>query len=60
MKNPNLYLPGFYFPSLPRRPRATRQKTHDQLTEVRRKPISQLAQRFTDFIPDQIQPDRSI
>lgn len=60
MKNPNLYLPGFHLATLRRRPRSARQKLTDQLAEIRRKSISQLARCFIDFIPAQIlQPHQS-
>ena len=60
MKNPNLYLPGFHLATLRRRPRSASQKLADQLVEIRRKSISQLAKCFTDFIPAQtLQPHQS-
>jgi len=60
MKNPNLYLPGFHLATLRRRPRSARQKLADQLAEIRRKSIGQLAKSFIDFIPAQsLQPLRS-
>ena len=54
MRNPNLFLPGFHLATLRRKPRPERQKLADQLTEIRRKTISQLSTCFTHFIPTQI------
>jgi hypothetical protein len=60
MRNPNLFLPGFHLATLRRKPRSERQKLADQLAEIRRKSISQLAKCFTDFIPAQtLQPHQS-
>lgn len=60
MKNPNLFLPGFHLATLRRKPRSERQKLADQLAEIQRKSISQLAKCFTDFIPAQtLQPHQS-
>jgi hypothetical protein len=60
MKNPNLYLPGFHLATLRRKPRSAHQKLTDQLAEIRRKSISQLAKCFTDFIPMQtLQPHQT-
>lgn len=60
MKNPNLYLPGFHLATLRRKPRSASQKLADQLAEIRRKSIGQLANCFTGFIPTQIlQPHTS-
>ena len=60
MKNTNLYLPGFHLATLRRKPRSERQKFTDQLAEIRRKSISQLASSFTGFIPGEIlQPHQS-
>ena len=60
MKNPNLYLPGFHLATLRRRPRSASQKLADQLADIRRKSISQLATCFTGFIPDQtLRPHQS-
>ncbi|MFT5114160.1 MAG: ABC-type transport system involved in cytochrome bd biosynthesis fused ATPase/permease subunit [Parasphingorhabdus sp.] len=53
MKNPNLFLPGFYLATLRRRPRSEEQKYADHLAEIRRKSISQLAKYFNQFIPTQ-------
>lgn len=53
MKNATLYLPGFHLATLRRKPRSARQKLADQLAEIRRKSISQLAVCFTHFIPAQ-------
>ena len=60
MKNPNLYLPGFHLATLRRSPRSASQKLSDQLAEIRRKSISQLATCFAGFIPDQtLRPHQS-
>lgn len=60
MKNATLYLPGFHLATLRRKPRSASQKLADQLAEIRRKSISQLAVCFTHFIPDQVlKPHRS-
>jgi hypothetical protein len=59
-KNCTLYLPGFHLATLRRRPRSARQILADQLTEIRRKSISQLTACFTNFIPAQVlQPHQS-
>jgi hypothetical protein len=60
MKNPNLFLPGFHLATLRRKPRSANQKLVDQLANIRRKSISQLAKCFTDFIPAvTLQPHQS-
>jgi len=60
MINPNLFLPGFHLATLRRKPRPERQRLADQLTDIRRKTISQLSTCFTHFIPTQIlQPHSS-
>jgi hypothetical protein len=60
MKNATLYLPGFHLATLRRKPRSAGQKLVDQLAEIRRKSISQLAVCFTHFIPGQaLKPHRS-
>ena len=60
MKNPNLYLPGFHLATLRRKPRSARQKLADQLAEIRRKSIGQLAGCFADFIPGEtLQPSQT-
>ncbi len=60
MKNATLYLPGFHLATLRRKPRSAGQKLVDQLAEIRRKSISQLAVCFTHFIPGQVlKPHRS-
>jgi hypothetical protein len=60
MKNPNLFLPGFHLSTLRRKPRSERQKRAEQLTEIRRKTISQLSTCFIHFIPTQtLQPHSS-
>ena len=60
MKNVSLYLPGFHLATLRRKPRSASQKLADQLAEIRRKSLSQLAACFAHFIPDQVlKPHRS-
>jgi hypothetical protein len=60
MKNATLFLPGFHLATLRRKPRSAGQKLADQLAEIRRKSISQLAACFAHFIPDQaLRPHRS-
>ena len=51
MGNSTLCLPGFHILTLRRKPRSTRQKLADEMVQVRRRSISQLADCFGCFIP---------
>ena len=60
MQNPNLFLPGFHLATLRRKPRSASQKLADNLADIKKKSIGQLAQCFIDFIPKQVlEPHRS-
>lgn len=54
MKNNSLYLPGFHFPTLRRKPRSSATKLADSLANIRRHSISSLGECFGQFIPSKV------
>ena len=51
MKNMTLYLPGFHFATLRRKPRSAQQIMADKIAELKQKTFSQLGECFGQFIP---------
>jgi len=54
MKNNSLYLPGFHFPTLRRKPRSSAQKLADSLAKIRHHSITSLSDCFASFIPSSL------
>lgn len=51
MKNNTLFLPGFHFATLRKKPRSASQKFADEIARIKRHSISQLGECFGSFIP---------